>query len=100
ENVVSAGAIMGSGGIVVMDEAACIVDTAKFFLKFTQDESCGECTPCRVGSKIMLDILTRITEGKGQEGDLDELVRLSMYIKSNSLCGLGGAAPNPVLSTI
>ncbi|BAM07375.1 NADH-quinone oxidoreductase subunit NuoF [Leptospirillum ferrooxidans] len=100
ENVVSAGAIMGSGGIVIMDEAACIVDTAKFFLKFTQDESCGECTPCRVGSKIMLDILTRITEGKGQEGDLDELVRLSMYIKSNSLCGLGGAAPNPVLSTI
>ena len=100
ENVVAAGAIMGSGGIVVMDEAACIVDTAKFFLKFTQDESCGECTPCRVGSKIMLDILTRITEGKGQEGDLDELVRLSMYVKSNSLCGLGGAAPNPVLSTI
>ncbi len=100
ENVVAAGAIMGSGGIVIMDESACIVDTAKFFLKFTQDESCGECTPCRVGSKIMLDILTRITEGKGQEGDLDELVRLSMYVKSNSLCGLGGAAPNPVLSTI
>ncbi len=100
ENVVAAGAIMGSGGIVIMDEASCIVDTAKFFLKFTQDESCGECTPCRVGSKIMLDILTRITEGQGQEWDLDELIRLSMYVKSNSLCGLGAAAPNPVLSTI
>ncbi len=94
------GAIMGSGGLLIMDESACMVDVAKFFLHFTQDESCGKCTFCRVGTKQMLQILERITEGKGQPGDIDLLEDLSTKIVSGSLCGLGQSAPNPVLTTI
>jgi len=94
------GAIMGSGGLIVMDEATCMVDIARFFTDFVQHESCGKCTPCRVGTKLMLDTLTNITAGKGQPGDIDRLVQLGQMIKKTSLCGLGQTAPNPVLSTI
>lgn len=100
DSVNATGAIMGSGGMVVMDEDTCMVDVARFFLDFTQKESCGKCTFCRVGTKRMLEILTRITEGKGQEGDIERLEELSYEIKDNSLCGLGQTAPNPVLTTI
>ena len=100
DSVNATGAIMGSGGMVVMDEDTCMVDVAKFFLNFTQEESCGKCTFCRVGTKRMLEILTRITEGNGREGDIEELEALSYEIKDNSLCGLGQTAPNPVLTTI
>lgn len=91
---------MGSGGMVVMDETTCMIDVAKFFLDFTQKESCGKCTFCRVGTKRMLEILTRITEGEGQEGDIEMLEDLSYQIKESSLCGLGQTAPNPVLTTL
>lgn len=94
------GAIMGSGGLLIMDETACMVDVAKFFLHFTQDESCGKCTFCRVGTKQMLQILERITEGNGQTGDIELLQDLATKIVSGSLCGLGQSAPNPVLTTI
>jgi NADH-quinone oxidoreductase subunit F len=100
DSVTATGAIMGSGGMVVMDETTCMVDVAKFFLNFTQEESCGKCTFCRVGTKRMLEILVRITEGKGKEGDIELLEELSYQIKDNSLCGLGQTAPNPVLTTI
>lgn len=100
ESLQNAGSIMGSGGLIVMDEDTCMVDVARFFLEFTQDESCGKCTPCRVGTKHMLEILTRITEGKGEEGDLATLEELARVISSSSLCGLGQSAPNPVLSTL
>ncbi|MEW6328681.1 MAG: NADH-quinone oxidoreductase subunit NuoF [Candidatus Micrarchaeota archaeon] len=100
ESLQKAGSIMGSGGLVVMDEGACMVDVAKYFLSFTQSESCGQCTPCREGTARMLDILVRITEGKGQEGDVERLERMGGIIKETSLCGLGQTAPNPVLSTI
>jgi NADH-quinone oxidoreductase subunit F len=100
DSVNATGAIMGSGGMVVMDEDTCMVDVAKFFLNFTQEESCGKCTFCRVGTKRMLEILERIAEGKGEEGDLDKLEDLAYAIKDNSLCGLGQTAPNPVLTTI
>ncbi len=100
ESLAAAGSIMGSGGMIVMDEDACMVNIARFFLEFTQNESCGKCTPCREGTKRMLEILTRITEGKGQEGDIERLERLGNLIKKASLCGLGQSAPNPVLSTI
>jgi NADH:ubiquinone oxidoreductase subunit F (NADH-binding)/(2Fe-2S) ferredoxin len=100
EDVVKTGAIMGSGGMVVMDEDTCMVSTAKFFLEFTADESCGKCTPCRVGTRVMLDMLTDITEGRGKEGDIETLEDLSRDIISTSLCGLGQTAPNPVLSTV
>ena len=100
ESLTKAGSIMGSGGMIVMDEDTCMVDVAKFFLEFTQDESCGKCTPCREGTKRMLEILTRITEGKGRPGDIEKLERLGGMIKKASLCGLGQSAPNPVLSTI
>ena len=100
DSVNATGAIMGSGGMVVMDESTCMVDVARFFLDFTQRESCGKCTFCRVGTKRMLEILTRITEGKGEEGDIERLEDLSYEIKDNSLCGLGQTAPNPVLTTI
>ena len=86
--------------MIVLDEDNCMVDIAKFFLEFTVDESCGKCTPCRVGIRKMLDILTRITEGKGEDGDIEKLEELANMIKTNSLCGLGQTAPNPVLSTI
>ena len=94
------GSMMGSGGLIVMDEDNCMVDIAKFFLEFTVDESCGKCTPCRVGTRRMLEILTRITEGKGQDGDIEKLEELANTIRATSLCGLGQTAPNPVLSTL
>jgi len=100
DSVNATGAIMGSGGMVVMDEDTCMVDVAKFFLDFTQKESCGKCTFCRVGTKRMLEILERISEGKGEEGDIEKLEELAYAIKDNSLCGLGQTAPNPVLTTI
>jgi len=100
ESLAQAGSIVGSGGMVVLDETDCMVNTAKFFLEFTQAESCGKCTPCRVGTKRLLEILGRITSGKGKEGDIESLEELSHYIKAASLCGLGMTAPNPVLSTI
>jgi ferredoxin len=92
--------MMGSGGMVIMDEDSCMVDVAKFFLTFTNDESCGKCTSCRDGSEALLEILTRISEGEGKEGDLIFLEELSTAIKDASLCGLGQTLPNPVLSTL
>ena len=100
ESLAQAGSIMGSGGMIVVDEDSCMVDIAKFFLEFTQDESCGKCTPCREGTRRMFEILTRITEGNGQPGDIEKLERLGRMIQKASLCGLGQSAPNPVLSTI
>jgi NADH-quinone oxidoreductase subunit F len=100
ESLTAMGSMMGSGGMVVMDETTCMVDMSKFFLSFTENESCGKCTPCRIGTKRMLEILTRITEGKGKESDIDLLIELGNDIKLSSLCGLGMSAPNPVLSTI
>lgn len=100
ETLAQAGSIIGSGGMVVLDETSCMVNTAKFFLEFTQAESCGKCTPCRIGTKRMLEILERITAGKGKEGDIELLEELGHYIRAASLCGLGMTAPNPVLSTI
>ncbi len=100
DSLISIGAMMGSGGLIVMDEDTCMVDIAKFFLEFTVDESCGKCPPCRIGTKRMLEILTRITEGKGQDGDIEKLEELAKNIKTSALCGLGQTAPNPVLSTI
>ena len=94
------GTIMGSGGLIVMDENTCMVDLAKFFLEFCQDESCGKCTPCRLGTKRMLEILQRISEGKGREGDIEKLIELGEDIMDTALCGLGQTAPNPVLNTI
>ena len=92
--------MMGSGGLIVMDEDNCMVDIAKFFLEFTVDESCGKCTPCRIGTKRLLEILDKITKGNGTLEDLDRLELLCHSIKSASLCGLGQTAPNPVLSTL
>jgi NADH:ubiquinone oxidoreductase subunit F (NADH-binding)/(2Fe-2S) ferredoxin/Pyruvate/2-oxoacid:ferredoxin oxidoreductase delta subunit len=100
ESLAQLGSIVGSGGMVVLDETDCMVNTAKFFLEFTQSESCGKCIPCRVGTKRLLEILERITSGKGKEGDIELLEELSQYIRTASLCGLGMTAPNPVLSTI
>ncbi|MBN1500976.1 MAG: FAD-dependent oxidoreductase [Spirochaetes bacterium] len=100
ETVAELGAIMGSGGLIVLDEDSCMVDVARFFLDFVQDESCGKCTPCRVGTKRMLEILENICSGKGKEGDIEKLIEMSEIIKQTSLCGLGQTAPNPVLSTI
>jgi len=100
ESLAGIGSMMGSGGMVVMDDTTCMVDMAKFFLSFTQRESCGKCVPCRIGTKRMLEILQRITEGRGREGDIDLLIELGTDIRLSSLCGLGQTAPNPVLSTI
>jgi NADH-quinone oxidoreductase subunit F len=100
EALTAAGAIMGSGGLVVLDEDDCMVDMARYFLEFTQDQSCGKCTPCRIGTRRMLDILNRLVAGEGRKGDLEELDHLAHYIKKASLCGLGKTAPNPVLSTL
>jgi NADH-quinone oxidoreductase subunit F len=100
ESIVELGAIMGSGGLIVMDEDSCMVDMARFFLEFTQDESCGKCTPCRVGTRRMLEILDRICQGRGEEGDIERLIELGNTIKDTALCGLGQTAPNPVLSNI
>jgi NADH:ubiquinone oxidoreductase subunit F (NADH-binding)/(2Fe-2S) ferredoxin/Pyruvate/2-oxoacid:ferredoxin oxidoreductase delta subunit len=100
ESLAQAGTIMGSGGLVVMDEDTCMVDIARFFMEFIQDESCGKCTPCRVGTRRMLEILQRICNGEGHEGDIEQLEMLAKNIKSTSLCGLGQGAPNPVESTL
>lgn len=100
DNLISIGSMIGSGGMIVMDEDNCMVDIAKFFLEFTVDESCGKCTPCRVGNRRMLEILEKITSGNGELEDLDRLEALCYYIKENSLCGLGQTSPNPVLSTL
>lgn len=100
DQVNATGAIMGSGGMVVMDETTCMVDVARFFLDFTQKESCGKCTFCRIGTKRMLEILSRITVGEGQEGDIEKLEELALQVRDSSLCGLGQTAPNPVLTTI
>ena len=100
ESLIALGSMMGSGGLIVMDEDTCMVDLAKFFLEFTVDESCGKCTPCRIGTKRMLEILTRITEGKGVPEDIEKLETLARDIKAAALCGLGQTAPNPVLSTL
>jgi len=100
DNLISIGSMMGSGGLIVMDEDNCMVDIAKFFLEFTVDESCGKCTPCRIGTKRMYEMLDKITKGQATLEDLDKLEKLCYYIKANSLCGLGQTAPNPVLSTL
>jgi NADH:ubiquinone oxidoreductase subunit F (NADH-binding)/(2Fe-2S) ferredoxin len=96
----AAGAVVGSGGLVVVDESTCMVEFARYFLAFTQDESCGKCVPCRIGTKRMLEIITRITEGHGEPGDIEQLEQLGGVVRSASLCALGGTAPNPVLTTI
>ena len=100
DSLTQIGSMMGSGGMIVMDEDNCMVDIARFFLDFTVDESCGKCTPCRIGTKRMLEILNRIVAGKGREGDIEKLEKLAHTIKATALCGLGQTAPNPVLSTI
>jgi len=100
DNLLAIGSMMGSGGLIVMDETTCMVDIAKFFLEFTVEESCGKCTPCRVGTKRLYEMLEKITEGNGTLEDLDKMEELCHYIKANSLCGLGQTAPNPVLSTL
>ncbi len=100
DSLIQAGAMMGSGGLVVMDETTCMVDVAKFFLSFTTSESCGKCTPCREGTKRMLEILERITKGEGRSGDIELLEEMAKNIKASSLCGLGQTAPNPILSTL
>ena len=100
DSLIAIGSMMGSGGLIVMDEDNCMVDIAKFFLEFTVDESCGKCTPCRIGTRRLLEMLTKITEGKATLEDLDKMEELCYYIKDNSLCGLGQTAPNPVLSTL
>ncbi|MGN1093018.1 MAG: NADH-ubiquinone oxidoreductase-F iron-sulfur binding region domain-containing protein, partial [Monoglobaceae bacterium] len=100
DSLIAIGSMMGSGGLIVMDEDNCMVDIAKFFLEFTVDESCGKCTPCRIGTKRLYEILDKITKGQGTMEDLDKLEELSNSIKTGSLCGLGQSAPNPVLSTL
>ena len=100
DNLIAAGSMMGSGGMIVMDEDNCMVDIARFFLDFTVDESCGKCAPCRIGTRRMLEILNRIVNGKGREGDIERLENLAKTIKATALCGLGQTAPNPVLATI
>lgn len=100
DSLIALGSMMGSGGLIVMDEDNCMVDIAKFFLEFTVDESCGKCPPCRIGTKRMHEILERITEGKGEDGDIEKLELLAKNIKASALCGLGQTAPNPILSTL
>jgi ferredoxin len=100
ESLIAAGAMMGSGGMVVMDDETCMVDIARYFMDFTQDESCGKCTPCRVGTRRILDTLERICDGKGRDGDIELLESLCQQIRQTSLCGLGQGAPNPVVSTL
>ena len=100
DNLIAIGSMMGSGGLIVMDETNCMVDIAKFFLEFTVDESCGKCTPCRIGNKRLYELLCKISDGKGTMADIERMEELCQYIKENSLCGLGQTAPNPVLSTL
>ena len=100
KNLTNIGAMMGSGGMIVLDEDDCMVDIAKFFLQFTVDESCGKCAPCRIGTKRMLEILNKITDGNGTMEDLETLEELAKHLQNSSLCALGQTAPNPVLSTM
>ncbi|MFC2161919.1 NADH-ubiquinone oxidoreductase-F iron-sulfur binding region domain-containing protein, partial [Acidobacteriota bacterium] len=100
DTLAKAGSIMGSGGMIVMDESTCMVDIAKYFLAFTQEESCGKCVPCRVGTRQLFDILNRITQGRGEEGDISKLKKLAKTVNSGSLCALGQTAPNPILTTL
>ncbi|NMC55177.1 MAG: 4Fe-4S binding protein, partial [Chloroflexi bacterium] len=100
ETLKAAGSFMGSGGMIILDEDTCMVDIARFFMEFTQEESCGKCVPCRVGTRRILDILERICEGKGEDGDIERLEALCVEVKAGSLCGLGQGAPNPVVSTL
>ncbi|MBR3933557.1 MAG: 4Fe-4S binding protein, partial [Clostridia bacterium] len=100
DSLISIGSMMGSGGLIVMDEDTCMVDIAKFFLEFTVDESCGKCAPCRIGTKRLLEILEKITSGKGTLEDIDKLEELCYSIKDSAFCGLGQTAPNPILSTL
>ena len=100
ESLTKAGSMMGSGGMIVMDEETCMVDIARFFMEFTQEESCGKCVPCRVGTRRLLEILTNICNGEGKDGDIETLEMLCQQIKQDSLCGLGQGAPNPVESTL
>jgi len=100
ESLQAIGSMMGSGGLIVMDDSKCMVNLAKFYLGFTVDESCGKCTPCRIGTKRLLEMLDKITEGKGEEGDIEKLERLCINIQKASVCGLGQTAPNPVISTM
>ena len=100
DNLMAIGSMMGSGGLIVMDESTCMVDIAKFFLEFTVDESCGKCTPCRIGTRRMLEILEKITKGQATMEDLDKLEELCYHLKENSLCALGQTAPNPIISTL
>jgi NADH:ubiquinone oxidoreductase subunit F (NADH-binding) len=100
ESLMSLGSIMGSGGLIVMDKSSDMVDVARFFMEFCMDESCGKCAPCRVGTRMMHDLLQRIVDGKGTQHDVDRLQELAVYVKEASLCGLGGSAPNPLLSTL
>ncbi len=100
ESLSQIGSMMGSGGLIVMDDSKCMVNLAKFYLGFTVDESCGQCIPCRIGTKRMYEMLEKITEGKGEEGDIEKLEKLAQTVKRASVCGLGQTAPNPVLSTL
>jgi len=100
ETLARLGSIMGSGGMVVMDDATCMVEIARYFLSFTQEESCGKCAPCRLGTRQMLEILNRITQGRGRDEDLDTLLKIAKTVKETSLCGLGQSCPNPVLTTL
>ena len=100
DSLISIGSMMGSGGMIILDEDTCMVDIAKFYLEFTADESCGKCTPCRIGTKRLLQLLTKITEGKGEPEDLVKIEELANHMKQSSLCALGQSAPNPVLSTM
>ena len=100
DSLIALGSMMGSGGLIVMDEDTCMVDIAKFFLEFTVEESCGKCAPCRIGTKRLLELLDKITSGNGELEDLDRIEELARFIKENSACGLGQSAPNPVLSTL
>ena len=100
DSLLAIGSMMGSGGMIILDEDTCMVDIAKFYLEFTADESCGKCTPCRIGTKRLLQLLTKITEGKGEPEDLDKIEELAAHMKQSSLCALGQSAPNPVLSTL
>ncbi len=100
ENLMAIGSMMGSGGLIVMDEDNCMVDICKFYMEFCVDESCGKCAPCRIGNMRLLELLTKFTEGKATMSDIDTLEKLSKHIKATSLCGLGQSSPNPILSTL
>ncbi len=100
DSLIAIGSMMGSGGMIILDEDDCMVDISKFYLEFTADESCGKCTPCRIGTKRLLQLLTKITEGKGEPEDLVKIEELASHMKQSSLCALGQSAPNPILSTL